>query len=408
MSHPLILTLRTPVYRHLAFVLGLLGFVNASIFPYQSLIGIERVGLTEGGFALVLVLASGVAVTTSVYVGILSDQRASRRQIALITAAIGLLGSGMMMVFPGPWTFLFAHGVLLPVGSTLFGQTFALAKLATQSRPAARDGVQATIRAALSMTFLAMLAFWALAFGAGLSVMWVYVSAFAASGTLFALIWRGWPVDGSGGWVDRPSGLRLGAALAQLARPAVSARLLAMGAMASSTTLYMILLALVFEATPGRTTSDTAIYMGLVAGWEVPFMLILPKYLAHLPRARLLLFGTGLYLTHLVLMPHLADSAAVWLLTLAAGLGGTAMLIIPISYYQDLMADQPGIAGAMLALQKLVSDMLAALAFTLGTAFGGYGLTAALGGGIAMAGVTALWLLDRPRRARGEPLSPAS
>lgn len=408
MSHPLALTFRVPIYRHLAFVIGLLGFVNASIYPYQSLIGIERVGLTEAHFALILVLASGIAVVASVYVGILSDQRASRRRIALITATMGLVGSGLMIAAPGPWTFLVAHGVLLPVGSSLFGQTFALTRLATQPHPAAREGVQATIRASMSITFLTMLLFWTFAFGWGLAVMWIYASAFVASAVLLALIWRGWPVDGTGAWVDRPSGLRLGVALRQLTRPAVSSRLLAMGAMASSTTLYMILLALVFEATPGRSAADTALYMGLVAGWEVPFMLLLPPLVAHLPRARLLVIGTALYVVHLVLIPVLAGSAAIWLLTLAAGLGGTAMLIIPISYYQDLMADQPGIAGAMLALQKLASDMMAALAFTIGAAFGGFGVTAAIGGAIAMAGAIALWLLDRPRRARKEPLSPAS
>lgn len=408
MSHSLILTARVPIYRHLAFVIGLLGFVNASLFPYQSLIGIERVGLTESRFALILVLASAIAVTTSVYIGILSDQRASRRRIALITAAIGLAGSGLMVAAPGPWTFLLAHGILLPIGSTLFGQTFALTRLATQSHPQAREGVQATIRAAMSVTFLAMLVFWTFAFGTGLSVMWVYVSAFVASGVLLMLVWRGWPVDGSGAWVDRPSGLSLGAALRQLARPAVSSRLLALGALSSCGTLYMILLALVFEATPGRGAADAALYMGLVAGWEVPFMLILPRYMAHLPRARLLLFGTALYATHLVLFPLVAGSAAIWLLTLAAGLGGTAMLLIPISYYQDLMADQPGTAAAMLALQKLISDMFAALAFVLGAVLGSYALTAVIGAGLAMTGAIALWLLDRPRRARGEPLSPAS
>ena len=408
MSHPTALTFRLPVFRHLAFVIGLLGFVNASLFPYQSLIGIERIGLTEAHFALILVLASAIAVTTSVYVGILSDQRASRRRIALITAIIGLIGSGLMVVAPGPWTFLLAHGVLLPIGSTLFGQTFALTRLATQTHPEAREGVQATIRASMSVTFLAMLVFWTFAFGTGLSVMWVYVSGFMASAVLAVLIWRGWPVDGSGAWVDRPSGLRLGAALAQLARPAVSTRLIALGALSSCGTLYMILLSLVFDATPGRGTADTALYMGLVAGWEVPFMLLLPPLVAHLPRARLLVFGTALYATHLVLIPLLAGSAWIWVLTLAAGLGGTAILIIPISYYQDLMADQPGMAGAMLALQKLVGDMMAALAFTIGAVFGGYALTAAIGGGIAMAGALALWLIDRPRRQRGEPLTPSS
>ncbi|MFN4130387.1 MAG: hypothetical protein ACK4GC_11335, partial [Paracoccaceae bacterium] len=61
----------TPVFRMLAGVIGLLGLINASLYPYQSLIGIEVLGLSGPLFALVLVLASAVAVTTSVLLGIL-------------------------------------------------------------------------------------------------------------------------------------------------------------------------------------------------------------------------------------------------------------------------------------------------------------------------------------------------
>jgi hypothetical protein len=381
----------------LALIIGLLGCVNASIFPYQSLIGIETIGLSHAAFAAVMVLASAVAVTTSVYVGILSDQKANRRRMALITAAVGLTGSTLMLGAPLALTFVLAHGLLLPFASSLFGQSFALNRLASQAHPAQREGIQATIRAAMSVTFLMMLLFWTYAFAIGIGVMAIYISAAIASLGLVALIAVQWPKDGSTSWTDRPSGLRLGQALAQLARPFVSLRLLCLGAVASSGILYMVLVSLIFEEAPGRTTSDVALYVGLVAGWEVPFMLLLPRYLGHLPRARLILIGTALYICHLVLMPVLAPTSAIWAMTFVAGLGGTAMLILPLSYYQDLLADQPGTAAAMMALQKLVGDILAATAFTLGTYLGGYGLTAALGGAIALTGAFGLWFLDRQR-----------
>jgi len=389
--------LATPVFRMLALIIGLLGCVNASIFPYQSLIGIETIGLSHAAFAAVMVLASAVAVTTSVYVGILSDQKANRRRMALITAAVGLTGSTLMLGAPLALTFVLAHGLLLPFASSLFGQSFALNRLASQAHPAQREGIQATIRAAMSVTFLMMLLFWTYAFAIGIGVMAIYISAAIASLGLVALIAVQWPKDGSTSWTDRPSGLRLGQALAQLARPFVSLRLLCLGAVASSGILYMVLVSLIFEEAPGRTTSDVALYVGLVAGWEVPFMLLLPRYLGHLPRARLILIGTALYICHLVLMPVLAPTSAIWAMTFVAGLGGTAMLILPLSYYQDLLADQPGTAAAMMALQKLVGDILAATAFTLGTYLGGYGLTAALGGAIALTGAFGLWFLDRQR-----------
>lgn len=392
---PLTRVRTSPVLAMLAGVIGLLGFVNASVYPYQSLIGIEVLGLSKPAFALVLVLASAVAVTTSVFIGILSDQRANRRRVALTTALIGLLGSALMLILPHAATFVLANGILLPIASSLFGQAFALTRLATHDIPDQRDGVQAAIRAAMSVAFLAMLVFWTYAFGLGLPVLSIYASGGLAAFGLVLLIALRWPQDGRTTWHDAPSGLRMGQALRQLARPAVSVRLLCLGAVASSGILYMVLVSLVFEAEPTRSTADVALYFGLVAGWEVPAMLFLPRYLAHIPRSRLIIIGTALYVCHLAMLPILAGSSALWVMTLAAGVGGTAMLILPISYYQDLMATQPGTAASLMALQKLVGDSFAAAAFTIGTSLGGYVLTAFIGAGIAMAGALGLWLVDR-------------
>nr|WP_240335480.1 MFS transporter [Pseudotabrizicola algicola] len=387
----------TPVFRMLAGVIGLLGLINASLYPYQSLIGIEVLGLSEPLFALVLVLASAVAVTTSVLLGILSDRWANRRGLALVTALIGVLGAALMVFAPGKASFVLTNGILLPVASSIFGQAFALNRLATQDFPTQREGIQATVRAAMSVTFLVMLVFWTVAFGAGADVMWTYATGGAASLALLVLIWAYWPRDGQTHWQDQPSGLRLGAALAQLARPEVALRLLCLGAVTSSGVLYMILAALVFSETAGRDAADTALYVGMVAGWEVPFMLLLPRYLSHIPRPTLILWGTVLYVSHLVALPFLADSVWIWAMTLPAGLGGVAMLILPISYYQDLMVGRPGTAASMLALQKLVADVMAALAFSAGVAIGGYALTAVLGSTIAILGALGLWLADRGR-----------
>lgn len=389
----------TPVFRMLALVIGLVGCVNASIYPYQSLIGIEIIGLSHTAFAAVMVLSSAVAVTTSVYIGILSDQKANRRNIALVTALAGCIGMLMMVALPHPITFVIATGFFLSIASSLFGQTFALNRLASQDFPNQREGIQATVRAAMSVTFLLMLVFWTIAFAKGIGVMAVYVSGSIASLALVGLIMTQWPRDGATSWQDRPSGLRLTQAIAQLARPAVSLRLLCFGAVASSGILYMVLISLIFEQVPGRSTSDVALYVGIVAGWEVPFMLLLPRYLGHIPRARLILIGTALYICHLVFMPLLAPTPFIWAMTLVAGLGGTAMLILPISYYQDLLAGQPGTAAAMMALQKLVGDVFAAAAFAIGTALSGYALVAVIGGGIALTGALCLWWMDRRQYA---------
>ena len=94
-------------------------------------------------------------------------------------------------------------------------------------------------------------------------------------------------------------------------------------------------------------------------------------------------------------MPLLADTPYIWAMTLVAGIGGTAMISLPIAYYQDMLHGRPGTAGAMLALQKLVADVLAATSFAIGTAIGGYLTVAVIGATIAISGAVGLYLADR-------------
>lgn len=389
--------LRDPTLRLIAIALLLLGALNASVYPYQSLVGIEKIGLSEPHFALVLVMASVVAVTASVLLGILGDQRAGRRRIALATAAAGVLGVGLMLEAPGPLSLVLCHGLLLPVASSLYGQLFALARLARSEDGAVRDAITGTVRSAMSLSFLGMLVFWKLAFGAGVDVMAIYVSALVAAVCLTTLLAVFWPKDGSTHWQDQPSGLDLRAAMAEMARPQILIRVLCLGAVAAASNLYMVLTTLIFDASPVRDQGDVALYVGIVAGWEVPFMLLLPRFIGRMKRQRVLAAGAVLYCAHLALLPVLADHASVWVLPLFAGLGGTAIITLPIAYYQDLLAGRPGTAGAMLAVQKLVADTMAAAAFALGTALGGFALTAALGAAVALTGAVALLIVDRNR-----------
>lgn len=395
---PLGLVLRQPVLSGIALALLLLGGLNASVFPYQSLIAIERIGLSHSAYAALMVLASGVAVTTSVLLGILSDQRFDRRSVALFTAACGAIGIGAMALAPGVGTLILCHGLMIPVHMSLYGQIFALTRLATAGQPRERDAIQSTVRAAMSLSFLGMLLFWTWAFARGTDVMAVYLSGSAAAVALVLLIARVWPRDGDADWQDAPPPLDLMAALGQIARPRVLMRLVLMGAIASAGLLFMALASLVFEAAPGRGPEGLALYWGMVAGWEIPAMLILPRWLNRLPRARMLLIGAAIYGTHLALMPVLVATPLIWALPVVAGFGGALLIILPIGYYQDLMDGQPGIAGALMAVQRLFGDMLAAGTFAAGMATGGPAPTALAGAAMAVLGAVALVGLDRRRR----------
>lgn len=387
---------QNPTLRLIGAALLLLGIHNASVYPYQSLIAIERIGLSKPAFALVLVLASATAVTASVLFGLLGDQRGNRRLIALLAALASATGLLMMLVAPCRISLILCHGILLPIASGLYGQLFALARLASPDDAPRRDGIQSVLRSAMSASFLAMLIFWTFAFSGGADVMAVYLSAGLASLGLVVLIWQGWPREGATEWQDAPSGLKLRQSLAEIARPHVLVRLLLLGALSASGVLYMVLISLIFDASPGRGAADVALYVGLVAGWEVPCLILMPRLAGRVRRTTLLAVGAVLYSVHLMALPVLADSPLIWVMTLFAGIGGTAIISVPIGYYQDLLRDRPGAAGAMLALQKLVSDVLAAGCFALGTAIGGYESVAVMGVALTLLGAAGLHLADRP------------
>jgi predicted MFS family arabinose efflux permease len=387
---------RLPALRLIFLALLFLGAHNASVYPYQSLIAIERIGLSKPAFALVLVLASITAVTSSVLFGIVADQHGQRRRIALIATLASVTGLALMILWPGPVSLILCHGILLPIASSLYGQVFALARLATPPDHN-RDGVQAALRAAMSLSFLAMLVFWTFGFAAHIDVMAIYLSAGLSAFGLLVLIYLSWPKDGATDWVDARSGLNFRQAFKEIAHPAILLRLLLLGAISATGILYMVLISLVFEQSALRGASDVALYVGMVAGWEVPCLLLLSRLVGRIRRSTLLAAGSAIYTLHLLALPILTDSGWIWVMPLIAGIGGTAIISLPISYYQDLMHNRPGTAGAMLALQKLVSDVLGAAAFAIGTALGGYETVAVIGSVLALLGAAGLLWVDRRR-----------
>lgn len=119
------------------------------------------------------------------------------------------------------------------------------------------------------------------------------------------------------------------------------------------------------------------------------------RVVARVRRTTLIALGSAIYTCHLIALPILSDSPLIWGMTLVAGIGGTAIISLPITYYQDLLHGRPGTAGAMLALQKLVADVMGATAFAIGTSLGGYETVALIGTALALTGAAGLYLVDR-------------
>jgi MFS transporter, SET family, sugar efflux transporter len=384
-----------PSLRTAAAIMLLYGATLCAMGAYLSTLGIKVFGLGEVGYAAVLVCSTLLSVTVSVLLGIRADQTARRRGIMLGSVALTVLGFALMVVAPGTAMFVAVHALILPLSGAIWGQVFATARQASGSYDVVtRDSIMATIRALFALPFVIVLPVWSVAIYAGVAVTWVYAVGLVLTGLMAWLAWRHWPRDGQLG-EDRASGLTLRAALAELADKRVSRRMLALGAMNAPMTVYLVIAGLVFAEATGRSAADTAIYVGLIAGLEVPVMLVLPRLTQGMSRTLLILIGVGVYGIHVVLLPWIAGSAWVWALTVPGAVGGAVVLLLPMAYVQDLLADRPGTGAALMALQWVIGEVLAALCFVIGTWVAGYGLVAAMAVGVALTGAVWLWQADR-------------
>ena len=387
--------LRDPVLRLVAAALICTGSVGAALAPYQSLIALRLFGYTPRSYGVILVTAALVAVCSAIAAGILADQFARRRAVAVALICSMTLGPALVRLHPSPITFALAHALLMPLSAGLFGQLFALARIVTANRPPAeRERIAALIRAAFSLPFVTILPLWSLAVEAGVPILDVYALALIAALAAFALILRGWPADASLP-ENRRSGLRFAEGLRELTHPAVLLRMAALGLTGASIGLYLTLLGPILTTFGGHPSGIVALFARLVAGMEVPSMMIGASLVARWPKTRVIGLGALIHAGFMVSLAVLARAPHPLWLVIPAGLGAGLLLTVPLGYIQDLLGHRPGAGGALIAVNQFLTGASAALAFMLGTEIAGYPGAAVCGALFALSGAALLCLLDR-------------
>ncbi len=395
------LILRDRSLRLVALGLIAFGTLASSMGTYQSLIGIDRFGFSDGEYALIFMAGSVLSLIASLGVGILTDRSAKRRTMARAMAFAGIAGSFGVTLTHSPVAFVFAHVLFFPAFSTLFGQLFALARLAATVYPRAqRTAIQTTIRAVFCLPFLVVLPLWAVAFNAGVDLLAVYFVSGVAAAVLLAIFVFAWPRDGATAWRDEASGLTFAAALGELARWPVLSRLALLSGIQGANAVYMITVGLILNAVPGRGPGDVGMFVGVVAGLEMPVILALPLLTSRIGLTPALTAGALIYGVFLFALPFLGPYPAVWLLLIPGSIGAGVLASLPLLYVQEMMAQRPGTGGSLVSLVFLGGQVMSAGVFALGSALGGYGVATTMGAVIVAVCAITLLLVDR----RGMPV----
>ena len=374
------------------------GAVAAPIATYQSLLGIRDLGMGDGSYALVLFGGLSVGTVASVWLGIVTDQKPVRKLVALSCIASVFIGTSIIWVFPSKLTFAIGHGLLIPMSLPLFGQIFALARLAASDLSHKdRDAVVANTRAFFAIPFIFVLPGWGFIIGQGADLLTIYISASALLAAMFVLVFKGWPSDLSTPWIEEKSGLSAWKSLVEIADPAVLGRVALIAGTQLGAAVSGIVLGLIFEQAHGRGADDVGQFFGAFVAIEFCVMMAVGYAVRYMRRLYIITAGVMLYALYLILLPLLASSGWVWTLIVPAGAGGAMIYALSIGYLQDLLGKRAGAGSSLIAVQRAFSEAGAATLFALGTWISGYALVAFMAAGVSLVAIASIILLDRNR-----------
>ena len=398
MRAALALVWRDAFLRHLAGITLIFGGWIATIGPFQSLVAVELFGLSDQEYAGLLLAALLLSVAASVGIGIVTDQRPSRRLMALMAAGALAAGGAVVALTGSVAGFVLAHVVFLPVAGTILGQIVAVARLHGADRTTAeRDAILAVLRACMAAPWIILPAFWGAVQAAGTSLLVLYPVLATFGMVKLALIARSWPADSAAPWTERKSGLGFRASLAEMMAGPVALRVMLFGAIHMGGALTGTLVGLTF-AEAGRPIADVGLFFSVFVLFETLGTFAIGTLVLRFRRLHIVAAGTVLYALYLALLPFLAGSWTVWLLTPLAGFGGAFIYTLAISYLQDLLGARAGAGASLMALQRLSSDGLSAVIFALGAWVAGYWLVALLGAFGTILAIAAILVLDARRR----------
>jgi MFS family permease len=384
-----------PTLRMLLILTLLFGTFTCSIGPYQSLVGVQHFGLSDPVYAALLMAALIVSIAVSVGIGIVTDQRPSRRRMALLAVLSLMVGGLAVWLFDTPTAFVFVHLVLIPVAGTLFGQIFAVTRLHIAPRPVAeRNAIISVLRAAMGIPWIFVLPIWSLVLTADARLILIYPVLAALGIAMLVIILREWPQDSDAPWSEVKSGLGFRASIGEMTARPVLIRVMLIGALHAGGAIAGVILGLLF-AEAGRGADQLGLFYAVFVTFEVLAMLAAGAFAARLPRRALLVTGTAAYALFLVLLPILVGTPWLWALSFLGGAGGALIYLPALGYLQDLLGRRAGAGASLLALQRLSSDGLTAAIYAFGAWAAGYWLVALLGATATLAAIATVVWLDR-------------
>lgn len=412
---------RHRVVRASAAAIFLYGFAGAATSPYQSVVGICELGLSDREYAMLAFAASIANVVLAIAIGALSDRFRSYRRPLIFVASFGIIGYGAIWAAPSPQMFVLATvgplALFHATNSMLFGNVRAQT---ARFDPDEANIVNALMRMAVSLSWVLVPGAVGLMLTGRDSMIGSYlIAAITAASCLMTIaLWlepdqppaqppelqpEGGtgtaPVAPSSGRTDRPVQVRLPNSilgdLAQVLHPRLLVAVLGVALISQVLHVNATVLPLITLGQAGGRAEDVGFAVGMVAALEVAFMFFWTWSLRHLHLTTALAISTVIYLGYLLGIAMASEPWHIFAASVLAGIGAAGIISVPISYLLDLIRDRPGLSASLIAVNMFLGGAFGAGVFALGAAIQGYSVAAILSGLIGISGAFILIILER-------------
>jgi MFS family permease len=383
----------------LAMMIFVQGSAIGSTIPYLSVTAINELGLSDQAYSLLIFASSLAAVTIGVSMGVLSDIAGDRRKMMIAMALTGAAGYGAIYFLPSPPVFVVATVFVTPFFQALGSLIFASARVRTSVLPGHEAAsVNATLRSFMSAAWVVMPAAMGFAFAGSDSML----GAWGVAGLCALLIFLA-----STFLMERPgrpvpaerAGPGFFASLKEIASPLMLARMFSMASLTGNIRLSSTLWPLILTVNLGGAKAEVGVIAGLIALLEIPFMLIWAGLLKRMSLLSILISAGILYGAYMAALGFATAAWQIYALIVPGAAGAAALLSMPLSYFQDLFPDRPGLGTSLNPVNSFLGNGLTALVFAVGAHFFGYSGSALLGVLMSAAGIAGLLAIGKHGRA---------
>lgn len=392
--------LRNPGIRISAISIFFFGLTGATTAPFMSLIGIHELGLSNAHYSVLIFAASCINVVASVLVGALADKMGHFRMPMVVVSLFGVAGYGAVYLFPGQLVFVLCALCCLPIFGALNSLIFANVRSASSTTPV-RDliAVNSGVRAIISASWVVVPGVVGFSLANSPSMLPAFLYAGLGAFVCFLLYLLFLP-KAEADALATTDGKIMTSIMSNMSS-GLLLRVFAVALISSMMQMNGVVLPLVLTGPAHGTNADVGITVGIVAFLEIVFILFWGWVERRTSSVLTLSVGAVLYCAYLFLLGFASTPEHVYMLTLVSGLGAAAIISVPISYLQNLIADRAGLGSSLIAVNMFLSGGLNSLVFAFGTKVGDYSFTAILGALVGLIGVMLMVAMEKTTVRQG-------